>query len=68
MSADQSYVPAKVLLAQESLDQKLLIPEGFLCLVCGFFIEPKRRYLAGHFVPPISEEEAVAFLEDFGIM
>jgi hypothetical protein len=67
MSADQSYVPAKVLLENDPLDQKLLVPEGFLCHVCGFLIEPRERYLAKHFVPQVPEETAAAFLKDLGV-
>ncbi len=67
MSADQSYVPAKVLLENDPLDQKLLVPEGFLCHVCGFLIEPTERYLAKHFVPQIPEETAATFLKDRGV-
>ena len=49
LSPDQSYVPAKVLLQSELLDQKLLVTEGFVCFVCEFLIEPTQRYLAqGH--------------------
>jgi hypothetical protein len=67
MSPDQSYVPAKVLLQNEPLDQKLLVPEGFLCFVCGFLVKPTERYLAKHFVPPIPEETAATFLKDIGV-
>lgn len=67
LSPDQSYVPAKVLLQSELLDQKLLVPEGFVCFVCEFLIEPTQRYLAKHFVPKIPEETASTFLKDIGI-
>jgi hypothetical protein len=68
MSAGGSYVPAKVLLQEEPLDQKLLVPEGFLCFVCGLLIKPTERYLAKHFVPRIPEETAAAFLKDIGVI
>ncbi len=61
------YVPAKVLLEDEPLEQKHLIPEGFLCYVCGLLIEPSEKYLARHFVPPIPTDVAAAYLKDIGI-
>lgn len=65
---DQSYVPAKALIAEEGLEQKMVVPEGFQCFVCGFEIQPTELFLAKHFVPPIPTETAVAFLRDLGIM
>lgn len=68
MAPDQSYVPAKVLLDDEPLGEKLLVPEGFVCYVCGFLIDPAERYLAKHFAQGIiPEETAAAFFKDIGI-
>lgn len=63
---DGDYIPARVLLEDKPLDQKQLIPEGFRCLICGFEIDPSEKYLARHFVDPIPEETADAFLKDIG--
>jgi hypothetical protein len=57
-------IPARVLLEDEPLGRKQLVPEGFICLVCGFEINPSQKYLARHFVPPIPPETAAAFLKD----
>jgi hypothetical protein len=64
---EADYIPAKVLLESDPLDQKLLVPEGFLCYICGMQIDPTQRYLAKHFVPPIPPETAARYLEDIGI-
>lgn len=61
---DGDYIEARVLLEDEPLDQEQLVPEGFICLVCGFQIHPSQKYLARHFVPPIPEKTAAAFLDD----
>jgi len=66
-ASDGSYVPARVLIDSEPLDRKILVPEGFLCYVCGYEIRPRERYLAKHFAPPIAPEQAAAFLKDLGI-
>jgi hypothetical protein len=61
------YLLAKVLLESQPLDQKRLVPEGFLCYVCGLQIDPSEKYLARHFVPQIPTETATAYLKDIGI-
>jgi hypothetical protein len=63
----EGYLPAKVLLESGPLDQKRLVPEGFLCYVCGLRINPSEKYLARHFVPPIPTDTAAAYLKDLGI-
>jgi hypothetical protein len=44
-----------------------LIPDGFICFLCGFRVDPTEKFLARHFVPPIPEDTAATLLEDFGI-
>jgi len=63
---DGSIVLAKVLIEREPIDEKLLVPEGFLCHVCGLYIDPSQRYLAKHFVQ-IPPEIAADYLKDIGI-
>lgn len=60
-----SMILAKALIEAEALDQQQVLPEGFLCYVCGLLIEPSERYLARHFVPPIPKETAKEFLSSF---
>jgi hypothetical protein len=67
-TSDGEYIQARVLLEDESLDRKQLIPEGFICLVCGFRIDPSQKYLAKYFVPPIPDDTAEALLKDAGII
>lgn len=67
-TSDGEYVQARVLLEDEPLEKTQLIPEGFICLVCGFEITPSQKYLAKHFVPTIPKDTAEAFLKDAGIM
>ena len=61
---DGSMILAKVLIEAEPLDRKEIVPEGFLCQVCGFRIDPSERYLARHFVSANPQETAEAYLAD----
>ena len=64
---DGTYLRAKALINYGMLANRMLVPEGFLCFICGFKIQPEQIYLAKHFVPPIPQDVTHAFLSDFGI-
>jgi len=65
---DNSHIPAKALINGEKLNEKIVAPEGFICYICGFQIEPTQTYLAKHFVPAIDPDKATEFLKDFGFV
>jgi hypothetical protein len=67
MAGDGSVIYAKVLLENDPIDRKLLVPEGFLCHLCGFHIDPSQPFLARHFVPAIPDDVAAKYLKDIGI-
>jgi len=69
-SRDQAYIPAKVLIDEESLlEHKTIVPTVFLCYLCGFSVDPTTQpYLAKHFVPSFPEEQGSRLAAEFGIL
>ena len=65
---DGSYVSAHVLLDDQLVEQKSLVPVAFACFVCGLSISPDERLLAKHFVGALPDEKAQQYLKDIGVL
>jgi hypothetical protein len=65
---DGSYVTAHVLLNEQMVDEKMLIPVAFSCFVCGLSISSNERFLAKHFVGPIPDDTAQEYLKGIGVI